>query len=110
MGLSLFGFLLPVALILQLLVSSAPRDVLKNLAGESMAEAIVTFMVCILVFFLLAFVPHSSSRKLKFNKTLRVLKQRKGRYGLAIELLYFLSLQNHTNRSIITMTNKNIIL
>lgn len=47
MGFSLFGFLLPVILIMQLLVSSAPRDVLKNLAGESMAEALISIMVSI---------------------------------------------------------------
>lgn len=44
MGFSLFGFLLPVILLVQLLVSSVPRDVLKNLAGEGMAEALVSFM------------------------------------------------------------------
>lgn len=50
MGLSLFGFLLPVVLMLQLLVSSAPREFLKNLAGESMADALVSYMVCIVWF------------------------------------------------------------
>lgn len=44
MGLSLFGFLLPVLLMFQLLVSSAPRDFLANMIGENMAEALVSFM------------------------------------------------------------------
>ncbi|XP_042242161.1 uncharacterized protein LOC121879567 [Homarus americanus] len=44
MGLSLFGFFLPVALLLQLLVSTAPRDLLNNLVGSDMAEAISSFM------------------------------------------------------------------
>ncbi|XP_071551050.1 uncharacterized protein [Panulirus ornatus] len=44
MGLSLFGLFLPVALLMQLLVSSAPRDVMNNLVGENLAETIATFM------------------------------------------------------------------
>ncbi|KAK3867891.1 hypothetical protein Pcinc_026687 [Petrolisthes cinctipes] len=45
MGFSLFGFLLPVALIFTLLVASAPRHILNNLIGEDMAVAMVSFMV-----------------------------------------------------------------
>ncbi|XP_068217930.1 uncharacterized protein [Palaemon carinicauda] len=43
-SLSLFGFLLPVALLLQLLVASAPREVLINLLGESLAQSTIGFM------------------------------------------------------------------
>lgn len=61
MGLSLFGFLLPVILLVQLLVSSVPRDVLKNLAGEGMAEALISFMVCIVWFILCSVLKHKES-------------------------------------------------
>lgn len=44
MGFSIFGFLLPIALILQLLVSSAPRHIMNNLVGADMATAIVLFL------------------------------------------------------------------
>ncbi|MPC67118.1 hypothetical protein E2C01_061284 [Portunus trituberculatus] len=46
MGLSLLGFLLPVLLMMQLLAASAPREFLRNMIGEDMAEAFVSFMVC----------------------------------------------------------------
>lgn len=45
MALSVFGFLLPVMLMLQLLVSSAPREIMVNMVGSDMAEAIAGFMV-----------------------------------------------------------------
>ncbi|KAK8398572.1 hypothetical protein O3P69_004019 [Scylla paramamosain] len=44
MGLSLLGFLLPVLLMMQLLAASGPRDFLRNMIGEDMAEAFVSFM------------------------------------------------------------------
>ncbi|KAG0714533.1 hypothetical protein GWK47_013944 [Chionoecetes opilio] len=44
MGLSLFGLLLPVLLVVQLLVASAPRQLLINLIGDDMADALVSYM------------------------------------------------------------------
>ncbi|XP_066974631.1 uncharacterized protein [Macrobrachium rosenbergii] len=43
-SLSLFGFLLPIVLLLQLLVASAPREVIMNMLGESVALSVISFM------------------------------------------------------------------
>lgn len=45
MGLSLFGFLLPIILMLEVLLSSAPRELVNNLFGESLANSLATYMV-----------------------------------------------------------------
>ncbi|XP_069944512.1 uncharacterized protein [Cherax quadricarinatus] len=44
LALSSVGFLLPVALIVQILVSTAPRELVNSLAGENFANAISSFM------------------------------------------------------------------
>ncbi|XP_069194344.1 uncharacterized protein [Procambarus clarkii] len=44
LALSTFGFFLPVALVMQVLVSTAPRELLNNLAGEELADAISSFL------------------------------------------------------------------
>lgn len=46
MGFSMFGFLLPVALMFNLLVSSAPRHIINSLVGQDTAQALVSVMVC----------------------------------------------------------------
>ncbi|XP_042864549.1 uncharacterized protein LOC122248540 [Penaeus japonicus] len=44
MGLSTFGFLLPIILMLEVLLSSAPRELINNLLGESVADTLATYM------------------------------------------------------------------
>lgn len=45
MGLSLFGILLPIILMLEVLLSSAPKELVNNLFGESLADTLATYMV-----------------------------------------------------------------
>ncbi|KAL7648332.1 UNVERIFIED_CONTAM: hypothetical protein RMT77_000238 [Armadillidium vulgare] len=44
MGLSLLGFLLPIFLLFQLMVASAPRQALEAVVGPNMAESLVFYM------------------------------------------------------------------
>ena len=51
MGLSLVGFLLPIALLIQLMIASAPRDLLYNLFGEDLIDSFSIYLVSILLIY-----------------------------------------------------------